>query len=137
MANISWSTSIQVAGGPTITVTQGPIVAEAIERIEVSVPAGSDKKLISLPAGPISDIHLLLIKSSHYKDITFKVSDGSNTADGDGLALTGPQFFSGGAAALFGSDQEAHFLEFINSSTSGDTAQIEIFVARDATPPAP
>lgn len=131
MANISWSTSIQVAGGPTISITEGPIAAEATDRIEVPIAAGDADKVVDLQPGDADRIHLLSIKSSHYGDgtnITFKTNDG--TADSAKIKLSGPQFYSGGAAALF--EKEPKVLKFSNASTSD--AQIEIFVARDATP---
>ena len=135
MANISWSTSIQVAGGPTISITEGPIAAEATDHIEVSIPASEDEDSVTevnLQPGPATGIHLLSIKSSHYGDgtnITFKTNDGTG-GDSEPINLSGPQFYSGGAIALF--EQEPKILKFSNSSTSA--VQIEIFVARDATP---
>lgn len=131
MANVSWSTSIQVAGGPTISIAEGPITAEATDRIEVSIAAGDADKVVDLQPGPASGIHLLSIKSSNYGDgtnITFKASDGAT--DGTAINLTGPQFYSGGAVVLFGLDPR--LLKFSNTSTAA--ALIEIFVARDATP---
>lgn len=131
MANVSWSVSIQVTGGPTVTAMEGPIAAEAIDRIEVSIAAGDVDKEVSLQPGPANGIHLLLIKSSQYgsgTDITFKVSDG--TTDGAAIELTGPQFYSGGAAVLFGLAPQS--LKFSNASVH--PAQIEVFIARDATP---
>lgn len=133
MANISWSTSIQVAGGPTISITEGPIAAEATDRIEVSIAAGDEDKAVDIQPGPATRIHLLSIKSSQYggdgTNITFKTNDGTG-GDSEPINLSGPQFYSGGAIALF--EQEPKILKFSNSSTSA--AQIEIFIARDATP---
>lgn len=131
MANVSWSISIQVTGGPTVTAMEGPIKAEATDRIEVSIAAGDEDKEVSLQPGPASGIHLLLIKSSQYGDgtnITFKVNDG--TADSAAIKLAGPQFYSGGAGVLFGRDPLS--LKFSNASAN--PAQIEVFIARDATP---
>jgi hypothetical protein len=129
MANVNWSTSIQVAGGPTVSASQGPIQAEATERIQVSIAAGDAGKVVSLQPGPASAIHLLLIQSSYYgADLSFTVGDGA--ADSAPLSLLGPQFFSGGSAALFGLDP--HLLKFTNAGANN--ASIEIFIARDATP---
>lgn len=131
MANVSWSISIQVAGGPTVTAVEGPIAAEATDRIEVSIAAGDVDKEVNLQPGPVSGIYLLLIKSSQYGDgteITYKVSDG--TTDGAAIELAGPQFYSGGAGVHLGLDPLS--LKF--SNTSAHPANIEIFIARDATP---
>ncbi|MCW5618707.1 MAG: hypothetical protein KIS65_05795 [Nitrosomonas sp.] len=131
MANVSWSISIQVAGGPTVSAREGPIAAEATDRIEVSIAGGEVDKVVDLQPGPASGIHLLLIKSSQYGDgteITFKVSDG--VTDSPALVLAGPQFYSGGAVMLLGLDPQS--LKFSNASA--DSAEIEIFIARDATP---
>ncbi len=131
MANISWSLSIQVAGGPTITAKEGPVLAEATDRIEVLIADGDVDKTVELQPGPASSIDLLLIKSNQYgngTDITFKVSDGST--DSSAVVLAGPQFYSGGAIMLLGLDPQS--LKFSNAST--EPAQIEIFIVRDATP---
>lgn len=131
MANVSWSLSIQVAGGPTVSAREGPITAEAMDRIDVSIASGEVDKTVDLQPGPASGIHVLLIKSNQYGDgteITFKVSDGAT--DGPALTLTGPQFYAGGAVMLLGLDPQS--LKFSNASA--DPAEIEIFIARDATP---
>lgn len=129
MANVNWSTSIQVAGGPTVSASQGPIQAEATERIQVSIAVGDADKIVSLQPGPASGIHILLIQSSYYgADLSFKVGDGAN--DSAALKLLGPQLFSGGAAVLFGRDPK--LLKFTNAGAK--KADIDIFIARDATP---
>lgn len=133
MANVSWSISIQVAGGPTVTAREGPIKAEATDRIEVRVPEKTDGDAgvitVDLQPGPASSIHFLLIKSSQYgsdeEKITFTVGDST-----DVIVLSGPQFYSGGAVERLDSDLK--FLKFTNNSD--EPAQIEIFIARDATP---
>lgn len=137
MANVSWSISIQVAGGPTVTAREGPIPAEATDRIEVSIAAGEEDKEVSLQPGPASGIHLLLIKSSQYSSdeddeekITFTVASSTNPPVTDTIVLSGPQFYSGGAVERLGSDLKS--LKFTNKSD--EPAQIEIFIARDATP---
>lgn len=129
MANVSWSTSIQIAGGPTITATQGPFVAEATDRIEVTIP-NATTLVVDLQPGPSSSIHILLIKSNVYSDnLTFITNDGT-TDSTESIPLTGPQFYSRGSIDLF--EQAPNKLKFTNAS--GAPVQIEIFVARDATP---
>lgn len=142
MANVSWSTSIQVAGGPTVTATEGPFVAEAIDRIDVTIPANTNNKEVDLQPSDSKSIHLLLIKSSRYgEDIKFKASgDGTEAGGGgggddtetgdDGVLLTGPQLYSKGTISLL--HEKPKKLKFTNPTATD--IQIEIFVARDATP---
>jgi len=131
MAEIKLSASIVVTGGPTVSLTQTPIQAEATERIEVTIAAGAPEKTVTLQPGTGASIHLITIKSNTYGDgtnISLKVSDG--TTDSAAIDLSGPQIYSGGAVAWFGVDP--NLLKFTNASASD--ANIEIFVARDATP---
>lgn len=135
MATVSWSTTIQVAGGPTVSVSEGPFLAEAIDRIEVIVSADEKDRKVDLQPGPVSGILLLLINSDQYgdvkdtkKSITFKVSDDSS--DSKPIKLSGPQFYSGDTVLLL--EKEPRSLKFTNNTP--DPAKIEIFIARDATP---
>ena len=136
MANVSWSSSIQIAGGPSVTATQGPFAAEATEHIEVSIPSHTEASAVTtvdLQPGPKASIHLLLIKASSYGDgtnLTFKTSNGA--AESVPISLRGPQFYSGGATDLLGPEPKQ--LKFSNNT--GSEVQIEVFVARDAIAPA-
>ncbi len=53
MATISWSTSIQVQCGPTVSASQSSLVAEAIDRIEVTIPENIENNLL-IPQPPPS-----------------------------------------------------------------------------------
>lgn len=131
MAKVSWSTSIQTAGGPTVSVVQDPVDAEATDRVEISVAPGDVDKVVNLQPGPASGVLLLSIKSNNYgngTDISYLVSDGAT--DSAKVTLSGPQVFSGGSVGLFTVDPK--ILKFSNAGASA--ADIEIFVARDATP---
>ncbi|MDN0075100.1 hypothetical protein QU481_15510 [Crenobacter sp. SG2303] len=130
MALVNWSLSIQVTGGPTVSVTTNPNEVQATDRIEVTIKAGDKDKIVMLQPEPASGIHLLLIKSSYYgADLTFKVSDGQKDGNTQ-VKLLGPQFFSGGAVGLF--DVSPNQLKITNNSAKDSL--IEIFIARDATP---
>ena len=74
-----------------------------------------------------------MIKSNRYDAaFSFKVSDGpTNSAP---VTLDGPQVFTGGSVALFG--RAPRQLKFSVNASSNQTAIVEIFVARDATPEA-
>lgn len=128
MAQLNWSTSVRIKGGSTLVVESGPLEAEATERIEVAVPAGVTKN-VSLQPGNAASVHLLVLKSDQYKDLSFVVSDG--TTDSKKVVFSGAQVYSGGALDLFGVDPK--IVKFTNPATSPE-AKIEIFVARDATP---
>lgn len=130
MATLSWSLTIQVSSSAPMILSRQPVEVEAIDRIEVSIQPGDSDKVIDLQPGGSSAIHLLAVKSSAYgKHLSFKVSDG--TSDSSSLTLDSPQIFSGGSVALFG--VAPHQMKFTNSS--GTPADVEILVARDATPP--
>lgn len=108
---------------------QGPLTVEAIDRVEVSIPSGAVDQEVALQPGPVEAVELLVIKCSEYSDkVSYMASDG--TADSPSVALLGPHLFTGGSVALLGLDPNV--LKFSNASANA--VQIEIFVARDATP---
>ncbi len=128
MTQVSWSTSVQLADGQQLSMSMPPFEAEATQHVSVSIVAGEADRVVTLHAGPASDVHLLAIQSSHYDDVSYKASDGTtDTAD---IELLGPQLLSGGIVALLGVDPQQ--LKFTNAGSND--AQISIFVARDATP---
>lgn len=128
VAQVSWSTSVRVTGGSTFVVETGPIDAEAIERIEVSIPKGGQETIVNVQIGNAASVYLLALKSDRYEKLTFKVSD--LTTDSEDIPFAGAQVYSGGALALL--DLDPKVLKFTNNSA--DDAKVEIFVARDATP---
>lgn len=136
MASVTYGMSVQVAGGPQIAVTRSGST-EAYEKVDVTIDpggAGAAAVTVDLQPGSAAQIQMMLIKSSLYgSEITYVASNG--TTDSSEIPLTEPQFFLGGALALFGVNPTQ--LKFKNKHTAGDTtkkAAIEIFVARDATP---
>jgi hypothetical protein len=135
MATMSWSISVQVAGGETLTAATAAIPVEATDRIFVTVNPGDKDKVVEIQPGTASAIQLLVVKSSRYgQDLSFKVSDGKK--DSSALAVVvmdAPQVFTGGSVALFGLAPQLILLT-ISASASGEPADVEIFVARDATP---
>jgi hypothetical protein len=130
MANMSWSVSVQISKGPTVTAAGPPRTIEATDRVEVSLAPGDADKVVDLQPGDATAIRLLLIKSTRYgADLSFKASDGAT--DSAKVVLDGPQLFTTGGAALFGMPPQK--LKLTNTSAD-QTADVEIFVARDATP---
>lgn len=133
MANISWNVNIQVSGGPAITASVAAQPVEATDRIEVTLSPGDADKVVDIQPSAANAIHLLMIKSDRYgAAFSFKASDGG--ADSLAVTLDGPQVFTGGTVALFG--RAPRQLKFTNTSPD-QTATLEIFVARDATPEGP
>ncbi|MBI1395868.1 MAG: hypothetical protein GC151_07795 [Betaproteobacteria bacterium] len=137
MASVTYGMSVQVSGGPQVSVTRSATV-EAYEKVDVTVDpggAGASAVTVDLQPGPAAQMRLMLIKSSLYgPELTLVASDG--TTDSDEIALTEPQFFLGGAFVLFGGVDPTQ-LKLRNTHTAGDAtkkASIEILVARDATP---
>ncbi len=132
MANLSWTVSVQVSGGPTISASRQSKPLEAYDRIDVVVDPGTTTgtpKEVEIQPGTASRVTLILIKSSLYApELTFKASDG--TTDSDAVKVDEPQLFAGGAVELFGVDPKS--LKF--SNTTDKPAAVEIFVGRDATP---
>lgn len=130
MANISWSFNIQVNGGPTITASAAPRPVEATDRIEIAVSPGEDKKVVDIQPCDANAIQLLLIKSSNYgSEFSFKAGDGKK--DSDAVTLDAPQIFTARSIGVFGVAPRQ--LKFTNAS-SDQTINVEIFVARHATP---
>ena len=133
MANISWNVNIQVSGGPAITASMAAQPVEATDRIEVTMSPGDTDKVVDIQPSAANAIHLLMIKCDRYGTaFSFKASDGG--ADSTAVTLDGPQVFTGGTVALFG--RAPRQLKFTNNSPD-QTATVEIFVARDATPEGP
>lgn len=130
MATISWNLAIQASGQAPISVSTNPQPVEAIDRVVVTLEPGDSDKLIEIQPGGATAIALMAITSDRYgAAFSFKASDGSS--DSAPITLDAPQIYSNGSVALFGLDP----MQLKLSNTSSDqTAAVEIFVARDATP---
>jgi hypothetical protein len=130
MANLSWAVNVQVDGRMAISASTPAEAAEAIESLQVTIAPGDTDKVVDLMPGAGSSVELIVIKSSRYgSDLDFKASDG--TTDSDPVKLSAPQVYSRGSVALFGLDPNK--LKFTNASAT-ESADVAIFVARDATP---
>lgn len=129
MADMTWTVSVQMSGGTTLTAAVAKQSVEATDSIEVTLAAATTDRVVQIQPGKAATIRLLVIKSSTYgSDLTYKVSDGAS--DSNAVPIDAPQVFSGGSVALFGVDP--HQLKLSNASDKEVTALI--FVARDATP---
>jgi hypothetical protein len=121
---ISYSFTIQVAGGPKVTDVD-KIEVEAYDMLEVDVPdTGTSGGVATVNVQPSdSGVKLLLVTADSYEQLTYKVDSGSaQTLDGP-LLLIGE-----GAVKLLGSTQKQ--FEFTNADTAANT--VNILVGRDA-----
>lgn len=130
MAQMSWTVSVQISGGPSIAASAAPQSVEATDRVAVTVAPGESDRVVELQPGAAAAIRLILIQSSRYgPDLTVKASDG--VSDSEPIRLDGPQVLTAGTTALLGVAPRQ--LKVSNASADQDAA-IEVFVARDATP---
>jgi hypothetical protein len=130
MASLSWILNVAITGQLPISKSVAAHAVEAVDRIAVSVDPGAVDSIVDLQPGPASSIQFLLITSNQYGvEFSYKASDG--ITDSAVVQLDAPQIFTGGSASLFGLAPRQ--LKFSNSSVDR-TADIEILVARDATP---
>lgn len=130
MASINWNLNVQATGQSPISIATSAQVVEAIDRVEVTLDPGASDKIVDIQPGGAATVALMLITSNLYGTaFSFKASDG--VSDSSAVTLDAPQIYSNGSVALFGVDPQQ--LKFSNTSPD-QTAQVEIFVARDATP---
>ncbi len=130
MAKMNWNVNIQITGVPGFTASTAAQPVEATDRVEVVINPGDTDKVVDIQPSDASEIQLILIKSSSYgADFSFMASDGST--DSTAVTLDAPQLFTAGSVVLFGIAPRQ--LKFSNTS-SDQIANVEIFVARDATP---
>jgi hypothetical protein len=128
MANLNWSITLQVAGGPTISSGQSGLAIEAVDRVDVTIDGGDIDKVVQIQPGAAAHVHLLVVTSDLYgPKLSFKASDGGT--DSAKVVLDGLRVYAGGAAALFATDPKQ--LKLTNAGT--DSAHVTVFVARDAT----
>jgi len=127
MAKLSWTITLQVAGGPTISSGQDGLNVEAVDRIDVKIDAGDTDRVVQIQPAAAGNVHLLLVSSDVYGDkLSFKASDGAT--DSAKVVLDAPQLYAGGATALFATDPVE--LKLTNAGTV--PANVTVFVARDA-----
>lgn len=128
MQTITLGISVK-ASKTSITIPESDIKVEATDYLEVEVKPGDLN--VDIQPGEAKALRLLVIKSSVYSDLEFTVNDGAGDSS-EIVQLDGPQIFSGGAIALF-AVKNPQKITFKNKSQN-ETAKVEIFVGRDATP---
>lgn len=98
MQTITLGISIK-ASKTSITIPEYNIEVEATDYLEVEVDPGELN--VAIQPGEDKALRLLVIKSSSYDGLEFKVNDGDKGKPSATIRLDGPQIFSGGAMALF------------------------------------
>jgi hypothetical protein len=123
--SINLTTQVQVAGMGAASDAHR-FEVEAVDRIEVTVPAAGNVA-VSVQPGGAEAVQLLFLRAGTYSDdLTYTVTDGA--AD---VRLNAPQLFAGtGAVELLGTAQNT--ITFSNATAQD--IEVLILVGRDATP---
>ena len=121
---VTWSFSIQVAGGPNVGGTS-TLIAEAYDKVQVDLEDNTTDKVVNLaPDGAGTTKLIAIIPKKPDAKLTYK-------RGADNVMLDGPHLLIGdGAVSLLALNGGS--LKFTN--TTGAVASIDVFVARDATP---
>ncbi|HEC20624.1 MAG TPA: hypothetical protein ENI97_15000 [Gammaproteobacteria bacterium] len=131
MSRVTVTLTAAIAGGQTFSASSGVIDAEATGQIDVDLTADDSTVTVDIQPSAASQIHVLMISSTHYSsNLTYVFSDGSSDA-ADTLTLDGPHSYSAGNLGAVGVKPTQ--IKFTLAS-GGDDATVSIFVARDATP---
>ncbi len=120
---INWSYKVEAIGGPVL-IGNGSGLFDAYEKFAVTVPAPAGTSVVvDVLAG--SGVQFLLLSSSSYEDVTYKVDDDTERPLDGAILLAGP-----GAIALLGDPLD----QFTFTNNSATDVNISLFIARDATP---
>ncbi len=133
---INWSISVQIAGGPKLSLSKPPLLVEEYVVSQVTVPTGTaegDAIRVQIQPTVAGDnlATFLLVSADAYEDsahnhLQYKVTDA-----GSPKILAGPLLLIGVDAVKLLSD-EAGELFFFNPMDQD--AVVDILVGRDATP---
>jgi hypothetical protein len=115
-----------VASGPKLKESR-TLEVDAYDKISVAVPDGTSDLEVDLQPGGAGSVQVLIVKSTAYGDaLKYTVN-----ADATDHVLDQPHVLIGtGSVGLFG--EEPTKLLFDNAL--GSDAQVQILIARDATP---
>lgn len=126
--NITSRSEINVAGGPSMTISQ-TLSAEAYDLIDVTIAdAAADIVVEVQPGSATGQVQFLAVSASQFNPpLTYKVNAGANPSHTLDRALL---LIGAGAVGLLGFAPES--LLFTN--TTGSDITVQILVGRDATP---
>lgn len=116
----NWTASVQVAGGPSLSISQMQSVA-AYDVIAVTVPNGGAGTDVHVHPG--SAVEFLMITTDQWGDKLTYTTHGGIKVNLDKKA----QLFIGGAVAPLGDITTLHF---DNALTTGKDANVQILVGR-------
>lgn len=123
---INWTINAQVVGGPRIQEVK-ELEIEAYDKITVTIEAQENDKAVDIQPGGAGQVRFLMLTSSRYEDVTYKVNTGTSVVN-----LDAPLFLVGeGAVGLLSPALKT--LVFTNDHASEDVS-IQVLVGRDATP---
>jgi hypothetical protein len=120
---INWSYKVEAVGGPTLA-GNGSMSPDSYEKFAITVPTPAGTAVtVDVSAG--TGAQFLLLTSSTYEKVTYKVGGGATRT------LNGPIMLVGsGAMALLGGTLNQ--FTFTNNGTTDVT--VGLFIGRDATP---
>lgn len=129
MEKISYSVTVQVAGGPSLPIS-GTLEVDAYEKIAITVPAKQNNvdgtAEVTVSPGALADTVLLLITASAVDGSQKFKTSAQNAND---IPINGPVTLIGGTACSL-LDANPDKLTFTN--TAGKDATITILVGRKA-----
>jgi hypothetical protein len=115
-----------VASGPKLKESR-TLDVDAYDKITVAVPDGTSNLEVDLQPGGTGSIQVLIVQSTAYGD-GLKYTVNADTTD---HVLDQPHTLIGtGSVGLFGEEPT----KLVFGNTLGSDAQVQILVARDATP---
>jgi hypothetical protein len=118
--------SADVASGPKLKESR-TLTVDAYDKISVAVPDGASDLDVDLQPGGAGSIQALIVKSNVYGE-QLKYTVNADTTD---HLLDQPHVLIGtGAVALYGAEPT----KLVFDNAVGSDAQIQILIARDATP---
>lgn len=130
MSTINVTANIAVAGGPSLAFKR-TLTADAYELLDLTVPSGATDLKVELQPG--SGVALLAVTADWYgPELSFRAA---KTAAATVFDLDQPFLLAGGALAAFGATQpQTLYLSNATAGAKAKDAQVQILVARDATP---
>jgi hypothetical protein len=123
---INWTVSVQVAGGPSASISQ-TLNVDAYDVIVVTVPHGGAEKAVEVQPGPAGRVQFLMITTDQAgAGLTYKLDP--TAAAGFALDQKAHVFIGAGAVGLLPAVPAT--LHFYNNLTNVVDANVQILVGR-------
>lgn len=132
--SINLKINVGVPNGPSRSIYR-TLKLDAYDKIDITIPADTDNKLVELQPSTEETVEFLLIVSNVYEDtLSYKVN--SNAASADTYILDQPLLLIGkGAISIFESVPTKLYFTNATSETEAKDAEIEILVGRNMPVP--